>query len=201
VQLHSGLLNESFAPKYNSLVSPETYNYNSGGPEYPQFYSDAPAERWRWRRHENAACLNPQRYCRNIARNSLMQMSNNWTTLPIARNLAVRYEALRNAYTMVGRRRAAGTPLAETATSFLEAAKKLFGLLDRGVCTIHQKRRPINGNVEMLQWADDLTLDQKELLDLYKKVIGRISGAYGHPSRAQLDENWFACRVRRSHFI
>lgn len=89
VQLHSGLLNESFAPKYNSLISPETFNYSSGGPEYPQFYSDAPAERWR--RHENAAYSDPQRYCKNIARNCLMQMSNNWTTLPIARCLAVRY--------------------------------------------------------------------------------------------------------------
>ena len=177
VQLQPGMMNESFAPRYNSLVSPETFNYNSGGPEYPQFYSDAPAERWR--RHERAAYLNPQRYCRNIARNCLMQMSNNWTTLPIARNLAVRYEALKNAYMMVGRRRATGTPLAETATCFLNAAEKLFDRLDSGVCTIHQKRRPINGNVEMLQWADDLTQDERELLDLYKRVTGRISGAQG----------------------
>ena len=29
----------------------------------------------------------------------------------------------------------------------------------------------------MLQWADDLTLDEKELLDLYKKVTGKMSGA------------------------
>jgi hypothetical protein len=79
IPLQSGLLNESFAPRYNSLVSPETFNYNSGGPEYPQFYSDAPAVRWR--RHERAAYLNTQRYCRNIARNCLMQMANNWTTL------------------------------------------------------------------------------------------------------------------------
>ena len=77
-------------------------------------------------------------------------MANNWTTLPIAGNIAVRYEALRNAYTMVRHRRATGTPLSETAASFLEAAKKLFERLDRGVCTTHQKRRPINGNVEML---------------------------------------------------
>lgn len=80
---------------------------------------------------------------------------------------------------MVGRRRATGTPLAETATSFLDAANKLFERLSRGVCTIHQKRRPISGNVEMLQWADDLTLDEKELLDLYKKGTGKMSGAQG----------------------
>ena len=80
---------------------------------------------------------------------------------------------------MAGRRRVTGTPLAETATSFIEAAKKLFERLDRGVCTSHQKRRPINGNVEMLQGADDLTLGEKELLELYKTVTGKMSGAQG----------------------
>ena len=49
----------------------------------------------------------------------------------------------------------------------------------RGVCTTHQKHRPINDNVEMLQCADDLTLDEKELLDLYKKATGKMSGAQG----------------------
>jgi len=108
-----------------------------------------------------------------------MQMASNWTTLPIARKMDVRYEALRNANMMVGRRRATETPLADTATSFLKAAEKLFERLDHGVCTIHQKRRPINGNVELLQWADDLTQDERELLEVYKKVTGRISGAQG----------------------
>ena len=78
---------------------------------------------------------------------------------------------------MVSRRRATGTPLADTATSFLEAAKKFFQRLDRGVCTIHQKRRPTNGIVELMQWADDLTLGEKELKDLYKKATGEMSGA------------------------
>ena len=75
VQLQPGLLSESFAPRYSSLGSPETFNYNSGGPEYPQFYSDVPAERWR--RHEKAVYLDPQQYCTNIARNCQLQMANN----------------------------------------------------------------------------------------------------------------------------
>ena len=95
------------------LVSPSTLNYTAGGPECTRFYSDEPESRWR--RHDKAALLTPDRYCKSIARSSMIQMAGRWTTLPIARNLAVRHYALRDAYMMAGRRREAGKPLAESA--------------------------------------------------------------------------------------
>jgi hypothetical protein len=156
----------SFEPRYNSLVSPSTFNYMAGGPEYPRFYSDEPETRWR--RHPKAAVLDPDRFCKSVARNCLMQMASHWTTLPIARNLAVRYQALRNAYMMVGRKRAAGRPMAETATQFLDAAKRIFDRLSEGTVRIHNHRVPINGDVAMLRWADDLHADERELLELYR---------------------------------
>ena len=74
----------SFEPKYMSLVLPSTFNYMAGGPEYPRFYTDEPETRWR--RHAKAAVLDPDRFCKSVARNCLMQMAGHWTTLPIARS-------------------------------------------------------------------------------------------------------------------
>ena len=105
-----------------------------------------------------------------------MQFSGDWTALPIARNLAVRYQALRNAHMLVGRRRSNGKPLVETATKLIVAAKNIFERLDRGTALIHGKRVPINGDVGMLQWVDDLQESEKELLDLYRKVTTDLPG-------------------------
>jgi hypothetical protein len=176
-QLGGNLLHESWAPRYTSMILPWTYNYMSGGPEYAKWYSDQPAERWR--RQKDAAVLNPDRYCKNIARRAEMQFAGHWTALPIARNLAVRYEALRKAYMMVGRRRQSGMPLADSATEFLQAAKTLFERLDSGTAIIHGKRQPINGDVGLLRWADDLQQSEKDLLELYRKVTSTLPGSQG----------------------
>ena len=87
-KLQGNVLHETFAPRYMSLILPWTYNYMSGGPEYAKFYEDNPETRWR--RHSEAAVLNPERFCKHIARRAEMQFSGDWTALPIARNLAVR---------------------------------------------------------------------------------------------------------------
>ena len=90
-----------------------------------------------------------------------MQFGGHWTALPIARNLAVRYQAFRKAYMMVGRRRQSGVPLADSANKFLKAAKTLFERLDRGTVLIHGIKQPINGDVGLLRWADDLQQSEK----------------------------------------
>ena len=58
VRLGGNILHESFAPRYNSLILPWTYNYMSGGPEYAKFYEEELESRWR--RHSDAAVLNPR---------------------------------------------------------------------------------------------------------------------------------------------
>ena len=98
------------------------------GPEYCKFYEDHPDSRWR--RHDEAAVLTPDRLCKFVARRAEMQFSGHWTALPIARNLAVRYQALRKAYMLVGKRKSKGVPLVESATKCLDAAKNLFERLD-----------------------------------------------------------------------
>jgi hypothetical protein len=176
-KLHGNVLHESWAPRYTSMILPWTFNYMSGGPEYANWYADVPAERWR--RHKDAAVLDPDRYCKNVARRAEMQFGGHWTALPIARNLAVRYQALKRAFLMVGRRRQSGMPLADSANEFLLAAKTLFERLDRGTVLVHGKKRPINGDVGLLRWADDLQQSEKELLDLYKKVASDLPGSQG----------------------
>ena len=108
-----------------------------------------------------------------------MQMASHWTTLPIARNLAVRYQALRKAYHMVGRQKATGRPMAESAKQFLDAAKRIFDRRDQGTVRIHSHRVPVNGDVAMLRWADDLQDNERELLELYRKVTANLAGSQG----------------------
>ena len=54
----------------------------SGDPEYAKFYEDNPDTRWR--RHNEAAVLNPDRFCKHTARRAEMQFSGDWTALAIA---------------------------------------------------------------------------------------------------------------------
>ena len=177
VRLHGELHDGSFAPKYISRTNPYSFNYMSGGPEYPRFFEEGVGERWR--RCDSAAVLDPMRYCKHQARRAEMQFASDWTALPIARNLAVRYAALSNAYMMVGRRTAQGRPMADSAKEFIAAAGKLFDRLDQGTCMIHNRKTPINGDVGLLQWAEDLTRVERELLDLYKKTTANLAGSQG----------------------
>ena len=149
----------------------------NGGPEYAKMYSELPAERWR--RHKDAAVLNPDRYCKNVTRRAEMQFSSHWTALPISRNLAVRYQALRKAYVLMGKHRQKGVPLVDSANEFLNAAKTLFERLDKGTVHIHKQMRPINGDVGLLQWADDLQQSERDLLELYRKVTSELPGKQG----------------------
>ena len=90
-KLRGNALCESWAPRYTSMILPWTFNYMNDGPKYAKMYSELPEERWRC--HKDAAALNPDRYCKNVARRAEMQFSSHWTALPISRNLAVRYQA------------------------------------------------------------------------------------------------------------
>ena len=40
VRLHGELHDGSFAPKYISRTNPYSFNYMSGGPEYPRFFQE-----------------------------------------------------------------------------------------------------------------------------------------------------------------
>jgi len=80
---------------------------------------------------------------------------------------------------MMGRRRQSGTPLAESATEFLQAAKTMFERLDRGTAIIHGRKQPINGDVGLLRCADDLQQSEKDLLELYRKVTCTLPGSQG----------------------
>ena len=83
----------------------------SGGPEYPKQFRSDPHDptslRCRWRRRPDAAVMGPDRYCRNFARRAEMQFTGHWNAIPIARNLAVRFQALKLAYLLVQRQKGA----------------------------------------------------------------------------------------------
>ena len=108
-----------------------------------------------------------------------MQIAGDWTTVPIARNLAVRYQALRKAYMTVGRPRANGKRMDESALEYIQAAKKLLDRVDRGTVLIHNKRVPVNGDVSKLRLADDLNEAERELMELYRKTTANLAGGQG----------------------
>ena len=80
-----------------------------------------------------------------------MQFGNDWIAVPAARNLSVRFAALRNAYLRVGRRPPRAKPGVENAASLIEAADRLFTRLDSGTYTSHGEKRPLNGDVALLE--------------------------------------------------
>ena len=99
-------MNDSYSGKYLSRVMPWTFNYMSGGPEFPQFFGET--RKAPWRRvldppNEESAVLDPPTFTKNLARRAEMQFGSDWMAVPAARNLSVRYSALRGAYLNVRR--------------------------------------------------------------------------------------------------
>ena len=97
---------EQFIGKYLSRVFPWALNFQCGGPDYPNLFGD-----WskldqdegipegvfteRWRRDANAPAMPPNTYAQNLAKRVEAQLSGEWMLIPAARNLALRYTALR----------------------------------------------------------------------------------------------------------
>ena len=62
-----------------------------------------------------------------------------------------------------------------------------------GTVTIHGLKRPLNGDVAKLQWADNLTNDEKILLGSFTKVTSKVAGS--QTLRPRIGHSLFGYRV------
>ena len=124
-----------------------------------------------------APFLTPQRHAKNLARRVEMQIAGDWCVVPSAHNLTMRYHALKYSYLMCHMRLPEDKPLDINASALIDAADMLFKRLHAGTVTIHGKKRPLKGDITKLQWADNLTTEEKILVGCFGKVTKNLAGS------------------------
>ncbi len=178
---------DQFVPLYLSRVYPWALNFECGGPEYPDFFAldDDDGEALRRharrvtgeRRPEAAAVLTPQRHAKNLARRIEMQIAGDWGLVPGAHNLTMRYAALKHAHLACRMRVSDDRPLDVNAAQLVEAADMLYKRLHAGTYTSHGRKRPLNGDITKLLWADNLTAVEKIVVGSFGQVSRRVAGS------------------------
>ena len=104
-----------------------------------------------------------------------MQFTGHWNAIPIARNLAVRFQALKQAYLLVQRQK--GAILTQSAKALMDAGVSILTRIERLTVPIHGKQRPLNGDMTLLRWATDLSDDERKILKHYSKVTAELPGS------------------------
>ena len=106
----SNKFENQFVSKYNPRIFPWALNYDCGGPEYPELFTDwdevlrgeedcmAEHIQERWRRLSNEAPLLSGDYAAMLATRPETQIAGDWMVVPAARNLHWRWAVLRSAF-------------------------------------------------------------------------------------------------------
>ena len=122
-----------------------------------------------------------------------LQIAGDWSLVPSAHNLTMRYHALKYSYLTCHMQLSAETPLAANASKLIEAADMLFKRLHAGTFTAHGKKRPLNGDIAKLQAADNLTSSERVLVGCFGKVTRKIAGSQA--LRPKMGHSLFGYRV------
>ena len=110
----SNAFDNQFSSHYNCRVFPWALNYDCGGPDYPDLFSDwswleralsqrecsgeVGELRERWRRAQGEAPFLPVDYVKMLACLPETQIAGDWMRVPAARNLHWRYAVLHSAF-------------------------------------------------------------------------------------------------------
>jgi hypothetical protein len=177
---------DQFVPLYLSRIYPWALNFECGGPEYSDFFvqeEDEEALRtdgrrvMGTRRHGNSAVFTPQRHAKNLARRIEVQIAGDWGLVPGAHNLTMRYAALKEAHLSCRMRVTGDKPLDVNAQQLIDAADMLFKRLHQGSYTSHGRKRPLNGDITKLQWADNITSEERMLVGSFGRVLRKVAGS------------------------
>ena len=194
---------DQFIAPYLSRIFPWALNYETGGPEYPDFFSmdnDEEASlrsrygsNGRYRRKEYAGILTPARHAKNIARRIEAQIAGDWTLVSSAHNLTMRWNALRHSYLTCKMQLPTDRALSANAALLVDAADMLFKRLHCGTYTTQGQKRPINGDITKLQYADGLSGEEKILVGCFGKVTKKVAGSQS--LRPRIGHSMFGYRV------
>ena len=185
-----------------SRIYPWALNFECGGPEYPDFFANADDEEelcidarrvMGTRRTEFSGVLTPQRHAKNLARRVEVQIAGDWGLVPGAHNLTMRYAALKEAHLSCRMRASADKPLDVNAAELIDGLDELFKKLHRGSYTSHGRKRPLNGDITKLRWADNLTPAESLLVGSFGKVLKKVAGS--QVLRPRIGHSLFGNRV------
>jgi len=180
---------DQFVGPYLSRIFPWALNYETGGPDYPDFFAPEANEegdydlaslkgKKRYRREApHASLLDPPRHAKNLARRIEVQIAGDWSVVPAAHNLTMRYNSLKHSYLSCRRNCPPDRPLAENASILIKAVEKVFESLHKGVYEAHGSKRPINGDITKLKYADGIDNEERQLVDSYNLVTRKVAGS------------------------
>ena len=165
----SNKFENQFVSKYTSRIFPWALNYDCGGADYPDLFSDweeflrgefqcrADSIQQRWRRFLSEAPLVPSDYVSMLSTRPEMQIAGDWMVVPAARNLHWRYAVLHSAFVACKQKVAPGETLNQNLIELVEATKKIWQRISSNIVMIHRQKKNVNGNLAMLFAADDIS--------------------------------------------
>ena len=184
----SNKFENQFVSKYTPRIFPWALNYDCGGAEYPDLFTDweeilrgdqecvVPSLEKRWRRLTNEAPLLPGEYARMLATRPETQVAGDWMVVPAARNLHWRYAVLHSAFLVCKQKVAPGETLNQNLADLIEATEKVWKRISSNTVRINGVKKNINGNIQMLFAAEDLTSAERIILRSYLNTTASIAG-------------------------
>ena len=196
-----------FVSKYTPRIFPWALNYDCGGAEYPNLFTDwdellrgeeacvAESISQRWRKIHGEAPLLPGDYASMLSTRVETQVAGDWMVVPAARNLHWRYAVLHSAFITCKQKVAPGETLNQNLIDLIDATKKVWERMAANSVVIKGIKKNINGNVSILFAADDISSTEKYLAILFKyNRLHRRLSANSQENRCVL--LWFSCGLR-----
>ena len=201
----SNSFENQFISEYLPRIFPWCLQYDCGGPEYPELFSNwgtASDEfaikteenvRERWRRVRGEAVLLPGEPTKMLATRAEAHLGADWMLVPAARNLHWRYQVLHSSFITCKQKIASRSSPEENLAELITATTRIFERLLKGSVVINKVPMPINGNIGLLFRADNIIATEKILLHSYLNTTSSIAGCQA--LRTKLGHCLFGLRV------
>ena len=188
----SNQFEDQFISKYMPRIFPWALNYDCGGAEYLDLFTDwddlqhcsntmvAASIRERWRKIAGEAVLLPGAHAAMLATRVEMQVAGDWMVVPVARSLHWRYAVLHSAFICCKQAVPAGQNAVNNLDKLVFATKKIWSRMVSNSGVVSGNKRPINGNVCMLFAADDISLEERIILRSYLNTTSSIAGCQAY---------------------
>ena len=151
----SNIFEKQFVTEYLPRIFPWSLQYDCGGPEYPDFFTDwqtqheenteesSPNIPKRWRRKNEEAVLLPGQYSRMLATRAECHIGADWMLVPAARNLHWRYQVLTSAFLTCKQKIGMTSSPEENLIELITATQKIFErmLKEQGFQTVKRRYR------------------------------------------------------------
>ena len=194
-----GKFQEAMVPQFLSRAFPWALPYMVGGPEFPEkkmLREQAVADRQgvvRWRRAPCAPVVSTADYVSGMARRVETQIAADWHFLPAVWNLHIRHAALSTPLSLIRVSTSCGMPHDVRAEKLRHAARGIFQQLESNAYVFRGQTRKLDGDVMKLMYDDNLSAEQRDLLQSYRAMTNRLPGT--QEIRYSIGHNMFGYRI------